>query len=87
MLEFDKIEDLKPGEAHIRFKFQYEEPDYFGEVWSDEPYHVPYITDKLGRGAIAVWTSNFDQYGDIGVWDSFCEETRFIEKELENAKD
>lgn len=62
------------GEAHIRFKRVYEEPDYNGEVWSDEPYWVAYKTDKLGRGAMSVWTCNYGPWWDIGAFESYCEE-------------
>jgi hypothetical protein len=64
------------GEAHIRYKRVYEEPDYFGEVWSDEPYLVAYITKKLGRGAMPVWTCNYDPFWNTEAFVSYWEEVK-----------
>lgn len=64
------------GEGYIRYKKAYEEPDYFGEVWSDEPYMQPYFTDKLGKGAMPVWACEYNAYWDVQAYFDFCDEKK-----------
>lgn len=71
------------GEAYVRFKRAKEEGDA-DSIWSNESYTKPYLSDIQGRGAMQVWTCDYNFYFDMPTFDTYFNETHRSEVQYDN---